>query len=188
MNNKILKKWSEAAFELAKQIKKDDSPSIYSYMIISSSTIIELFFTTIDSIKSEDFPFTTKNQYIKKLKDLKPNQIKQLYVFFLLDYFPFLKLEMNPEFFKVFPISYQELLEGFQESFNNFPTELRLLEKTIEEYERPFHSRTFLQRSGLPINQDDIFLIQTLNEFKYELFHQFNKNISRLIKARNRKL
>lgn len=185
MNKKIFEKWSEAALDLAKQIKKDDSPSIYSYMIISSSTIIELFFTTIDSIKSEDFPFTTKNQYIKKLKELKPNKIKQLYVFFLLDYFPFLKFEMNPDFFKVFPISYEDLLKGFQESFENFPDELILLEKTITDYERPYHSRFFLQRTGLSKNQDDLFLIQTLNELKYELFHQFNKNISRLIKAKN---
>jgi hypothetical protein len=181
MNNKIKQSWDSAAFELAKQIKKDNKPSPYSYMVLSSSTIIELFFSAVNSIKPEDFPFSTKVQFEKNLKELKMNQIKHLYVFFLLDYFAFLKLEMDPKFFDVFPITYDSLLEGFKEAFKNFETELKLLEKTISEYEKPYHARTFLQLAGLPKTQDDIFLIQTLNELKFELFHQFNKNISRLI-------
>lgn len=181
MNNKILKKWDEAALELAKQIKKDDRPSPYSYMVISSATIVDLFFTAVSSVKPEDFPFSTKHQYEKKLKELKPNQIKHLLVFFLLDYFAFLKLEMDPKFFEVFPISYDDLLSGFKEAFKNYKSELSLIEKTIEEYEKPYHARTFLQRTGLPKEQDDLFLIHTLNELKFELFHQFNKNITRLI-------
>lgn len=181
LDKKIKQKWDEAAFELAKQIKKDDRPYPYSYMVLSSATIIDLFFSAINSVKPEDFPFSTKSQYIKKLRELKPNQIKSLYVFFLLDYFAFLKLEMNQKFFDVFPISYDELLTGFNEAFAAFPNELFLIEKTIEEYEKPYHPRTFLQRTGLPKQQDDLFLTYTLNELKFELFHQFNKNIARLI-------
>lgn len=181
LDKKIKQKWDEAAFELAKQIKKDDRPYPYSYMVLSSATIIDLFFSAINSVKPEDFPFSTKSQYIKKLRELKPNQIKSLYVFFLLDYFAFLKLEMNQKFFDVFPISYDELLTGFNEAFAAYPNELSLIEKTIDEYEKPYHPRTFLQRTGLPRQQDDLFLIYTLNELKFELFHQFNKNIARLI-------
>lgn len=183
LNKKLKKKWDEAAFEFAKQIKKDDKPSVYSYMILSSATFIELFFTAVFSVKEEDFPFSTKAEYEKNLSQLKKGEIKSLYVFFLLDYFAFLKLEMHPSFFDVFPISYDDLLKGFKEVFKVYVKDLNLLDKTVEDFEKPFHPRTFLRRTGLPDKQDDTFLIYTLNELKFELFHQFNKNISRIIKA-----
>ena len=181
MNKKIKEKWDVAAFELAKQIKSDDKPYPYSYMVLSAATIIELFYSAVYSVKEDDFPFSTKSQYEKKLKELKPNQIKSLFVFFLLDYFAFLKYEMHPNFFDVFPISYDNLLKEFKEAFKSYPNELALMDKTIKEFEKPYHSRTFLQRTGLPKQQDDAFLVHTLNELKFELFHQFNKNIARII-------
>lgn len=183
MDKKIKSKWDDAAFDLARKIKKDNKPSPYSYMVISTSTIIDLFFSAVNSVKTEDFSFSTKAQYIKNLRELKPNEIKRLYVFFLLDYFSFLKLEMHPSFFGAFPISYEDLLNGFKDAFQLYPGELKYLDQTITDYEKPFHARTFLKRTGLPKEQDDIYLIHTLNELKFELFHQFNKNIARLINA-----
>lgn len=186
MNKHIKKKFDDAAFELATKIKKDNTPNIYSYMVISSSTVIEIFFTAVSSVKKEDFAFSTKEQYIKNLSRLKKDKIQALYVFFLLDYFAFLKLEMDPRFFDVFPISYEELLDGFNTHFKNYKSELALLDKVIVDYEKPYHPRTFLQRTGLPKEQEDLFLLHSLNELKFELFHQFNKNITRLINAANR--
>lgn len=186
MNKKIIKKFDDAALELASKIKKDDRPNIYSYMVISSSTVLDIFFTAISSVSKEDFAFSTKDRYIKNLSKLKPNQIKSLYVFFLLDYFAFLKLEMDPKFFEVFPISYEELLDGFNKHFKDYKGEITLLDQVIADYEKPYHPRTFLHRSGLPVEQEDYFLLHTLNELKFELFHQFNNNITLLINAANR--
>lgn len=187
MNRKVKEKWDTAAFELAKQIKKDDKPYPYSYMVLSAATIIEIFYSAVYSVKEEDFPFSTKTQYEKKLKEIKPHQMKSLFVFFLLDYFAFLEFEMHPKFFDTFPLSYEELLDGFKEAFKGYPSELALLEQTINEFEKPYHSRTFLQRTGLPKQQDDSFLVHTLNELKFELFHQFNKNIARIVNLSKRK-
>ena len=155
-------------------------------MVISSSTIIDIFFTAISSVKKEDFAFSTKDRYIKNLSRLNSKQIQSLYVFFLLDYFAFLKLEMDPKFFDAFPISYEDLLDGFNTHFKDYKAELILLDKVMADYEKPYHPRTFLQRTGLPKEQDDLFLLHSLNELKFELFHQFNKNITRLIKAAQR--
>ncbi|MGF9891784.1 hypothetical protein [Priestia megaterium] len=187
MNRKVKEKWDTAAFELAKQIKKDDKPYPYSYMVLSAATIIEIFYSAVYSVKEDDFPFSTKTQYEKKLKEIKPHQMKSLFVFFLLDYFAFLKFEMHPKFFETFPLSYEELLNGFKEAFKGYPSELALLEQTINEFEKPYHSRTFLQRTGLPKQQEDAFLVHTLNELKSELFHQFNKNIARIVNLSKRK-
>jgi hypothetical protein len=184
MDNKTRKMFQEAAFDLAKQIKKDDRPSPYSYMVLSSFVTIELYFDAVFSVRPEDFPFSTKSLYQSKLKELKTNQIKSLYVFFLLDYFAFLKYEMDPRFFSAFPITYADLETGFNDTFKDYKKELQLLNTVIENFEKPYHPRTFLQRTGLPKQQDDLFLIHTLNELKYELFLQFNKNIARIIKAK----
>lgn len=184
MDNNTRKMFQDAAFELAKQIKQDDRPSPYSYMVLSSFVTIELYFDAVFSVRPEDFPFSTKSLYLSKLKELKTNQIKSLYVFFLLDYFAFLKFEMDPRFFSAFPITYNDLETGFKDTFKDYKKELQLLNTVIENFEKPYHPRTFLQRTGLPKQQDDLFLIHTLNELKYELFLQFNKNIARIIKVK----
>lgn len=185
MDKTIIEQWKKAAFELAPSIKekqKSDAPNLYTYMVYSSFTLLELYFTAIDSIDKNDFQFSTKNMFYANMKRLSKLQMKSLYVFFMLDYFAFLKFEMHPKFYDSFPATYEEIWEGFKKSFDNFPNELDKIDEVINNYELAYHPRTFLRRAGLPEHQEDLLLLETLNELKFELFHQFNKNVIRYVK------
>ena len=158
--------FSDVSHSFSKEIKKDDTLNHFSYMIISSGTLFEVFFEILMNTESEQVPFSTKNKFIKNLSSLKKEEVKKIYKIMLYEYISFVKHFMDPLFKENFPIPFIEFEEDFKKIFVTNKKELSVYNEILEKYDSAFHSRLILQYMKLPKNQDDVFIIETLEELK----------------------
>jgi hypothetical protein len=104
----------------------------------------------------------------------------------LYEYFSFVHHFMNPAFKESFPIPFDEFESDFKEIFVVTKKDISLYDEISKKYDSAFHSRLILSNMKLPKNQDDLFLIETLEELKKISFHRFNETIVNYIKIRLR--
>ena len=178
--------FSGVSHTFSKDIKNDDSINHFSYMLISSGTLFEVFFDIIMNTESDQVPFSTKNKFIKNLNSLKKEEVKKIYKIMLYEYFSFVEHFMDPLFKKSFPVPFEDFERDFKDIFVTTEKELLLFNEISDKYDSAFHSRLILKHMKLPKNQDDVFLVETLEELKKIYFHRFNETIVKYIKIRLR--
>jgi hypothetical protein len=170
-------KFSEVSLNFGADVKKMDGLNPFSYMVITSGTFFEVFFEVVLNTQDDSVPFSLKNKFIKNLNSLKKEEIKKIYRYLLYDYIHFVYQFMNPAFKETFPIDFSLFEKEFKENFVCTKKDEEFYNSCQTNYDSGFHSREILKLLKLPAEQDDLFLIETLEEFKMIFFHRFNKTI-----------
>jgi hypothetical protein len=179
-------KFSEVSINFGTDVKKMDGLNPFSYMVITSGTFFEVFFEVVLNTQDDSVPFSLKNKFIKNLNSLKKEEIKKIYRYLLYDYIHFVNHFMNPAFKESFPIDFSLFEKEFKEHFVFTKNDEKFYSACQKQYDSGFHSREVLKMLKLPIEQDDLFLIETMEEFKMIFFHQFNKTIVNYINISKR--